>query len=159
MLLHTPFYDFHVSAGAKMVEYAGWEMPLYYRGIVQEHLHTRRSGSLFDISHMGRLRFGGGDVVAFLNKVLTRNVSSQNVGVSRYSLVCNESGGVLDDVIVSRDAKDWIIVCNAANRLKLLEHFKASAAGMDVSIDDLHRRAIGANEEGVQGVGRARLRY
>src|SRR5271154_2067636 len=100
MLLRTPFYDFHLSAGAKMVDFAGWEMPLYYRGIVDEHLHTRASGSLFDISHMGRLRFSGGDCLPFLEKVLTRNISAQNIGVSRYSLVCNSSGGVLDDVIV-----------------------------------------------------------
>ena len=136
MLLRTPFYDFHLSAGAKMVEFAGWEMPLLYRGITQEHLHTRQRGSLFDISHMGRLRFAGAEVVTFLNHVLTRNVAAQNIGVSRYSLVCNETGGVLDDVIVSRDEKDWIVVCNACNRLKLLDHFKSVAGGMNVSIDD-----------------------
>jgi aminomethyltransferase len=140
MLLRTPFYEFHMTAGAKMVEYAGWEMPLYYRGIVPEHLHTRASGSLFDISHMGRIRFSGGDVVTFLDRVLTRNISSQNVGVCRYSLVCNDSGGVLDDVIVSRDRKDWIVVCNASNRLKLLDHFKQLSAGMDVAIDDQTER-------------------
>jgi aminomethyltransferase len=140
MLLRTPFYDFHLSAGAKMVEFAGWEMPLFYRGISQEHLHTRSSGSLFDISHMGRIRFAGADVVAFLDKVLTRNVAAQNVGVSRYSLVCGDSGGVLDDVIVSRDTKDWIVVCNASNRLKLLEHFKSAAIGMEVTIDDQTER-------------------
>lgn len=123
MLKRTPFYDFHVSAGARMVEFAGWEMPILYRGIVDEHEQTRRSGSIFDVSHMGRLHFSGTDAVAFLNTVLTRNVSEQQVGQSRYSLVCNESGGVLDDVIVSRDAKKWILVCNASNREKLLRHF------------------------------------
>jgi aminomethyltransferase len=133
---HTPFYDFHVGAGAKLVEYAGWEMPLLYRGIVQEHQHTRTHGSLFDVSHMGRLRFSGKNVVAFLNKVLTRNVSNQNIGVSRYSLVCNESGGVLDDVIVSRDESDWLMVCNASNRAKLVDHFRAVMSSMEVNLDD-----------------------
>jgi aminomethyltransferase len=123
MLKRTPFYDFHVAAGAKMVEYAGWEMPLLYRGVLDEHQQTRTSGSLFDVSHMGRLSFTGKDAVAFLNRVLTRNVSDQRVGQSRYSLVCNEDGGVLDDVIVSRDTKNWILVCNASNREKLVAHF------------------------------------
>jgi aminomethyltransferase len=138
MLKRTPFYDFHVSAGAKMVEYAGWEMPLLYRGIVDEHEQTRKSGSLFDVSHMGRLSFTGKDAVAFLNKVLTRNVSEQRIGQSRYSLVCNEAGGVLDDVIISKDAKNWILVCNASNRDKLVKHFteQRAASGLDVDMAD-----------------------
>jgi aminomethyltransferase len=140
MALRTPFYDFHVSAGAKMVEYAGWEMPLLYRGIVQEHLHTRAQASLFDISHMGRLRFGGKGATAFLERVCTRKVADQAAGLSRYSLICNDGGGVLDDVIVSRDESDWIMICNAANRLKLLDHFRAAAAGLDVKIDDQTER-------------------
>jgi aminomethyltransferase len=142
MPLHTPFYDYHLQAGAKMVEYAGWEMPLLYRGITQEHLHTREKASLFDISHMGRIRFGGRDAVALLDKTVTRRIADQSVGVSRYSLVCNQAGGVLDDVIVSRDKSDWLVVCNAANRLKLLAHFNAvaTAAGMEVTIDDQTER-------------------
>src|SRR4051812_1816227 len=103
MLKRTPFYDFHVSAGARMVDFAGREMPIVYRSIIDEHQQTRRSGSIFDVSHMGRIHFTGKEAGAFLNKVLTRNVADQKVGQSRYSLVCNESGGVLDDIIVSRD--------------------------------------------------------
>jgi aminomethyltransferase len=138
MLKHTPFYDFHVKAGARMVDYAGWEMPLLYKGIVEEHLHTRNRGSFFDVSHMGRLRFSGKEAAAFLDKVLTRNVAKQQVGQCRYSLVCNEAGGVLDDVIVSRDEEDWLVVCNAANREKLVGHFNAVAqsSGLKVKIDD-----------------------
>src|ERR1041384_224964 len=122
----TPFYDFHVSLGAKMVDFAGWEMPILYRSIVEEHEQTRKSGSLFDVSHMGRLTFSGKDAQAFLNKVLTRNIADQQVGQSRYSLVCNERGGVMDDIIVSRDSKNWLIVCNASNREKLLAHFNSA---------------------------------
>jgi aminomethyltransferase len=138
MSLRTPFYDFHVSAGAKMVDYAGWEMPLLYRGIVQEHVHTREKVSLFDVSHMGRIRFSGSSAQAFLDKVATRNLDQQAPGISRYSLICNDRGGMLDDVIISRDERDWLMVCNAANRLKLLDHFRAvaTAPGMDVKIDD-----------------------
>jgi aminomethyltransferase len=136
MLKRTPFYEFHASAGGRMVDFAGWEMPILYRGIVDEHEQTRRSGSIFDVSHMGRLYFSGGaDAVAFLNKVLTRNVSEQQVGQSRYSLVCNESGGVLDDVIISRDARNWILVCNASNREKLIKHFTAVRKASDLDFD------------------------
>jgi aminomethyltransferase len=119
----TPFHDFHISAGAKMVDFAGWDMPLLYRSIVDEHHQTRKSGSLFDVSHMGRLNFTGKDAPTFLNKVLTRNVTDQRVGQSRYSLVCNPAGGVMDDVIISKDAKNWMLVCNASNRDKIVSHF------------------------------------
>jgi aminomethyltransferase len=125
MLKRTPFYDFHVQAGGKMVDFAGWEMPLLYKGITEEHLHTRASASIFDVSHMGRLNFTGPDAQKFLSRVLTRNIADQKVGQSRYSLVCNEAGGILDDVIVSRDAKSWLMVCNASNREKLVGHFNA----------------------------------
>jgi aminomethyltransferase len=138
MLKRTPFYEFHVSAGAKLVDFAGWEMPLLYRGIVDEHEQTRRSGSLFDVSHMGRLTFSGKDAQAFLDRMLSRNVSDQAVGQSRYSLVCNEGGGILDDIIVSRDAKNWMMVCNASNRIKLVKYFGdfRRANGLDFDMVD-----------------------
>lgn len=123
MLKRTPFHAFHVSAGARLVDFAGWEMPLLYQSVVDEHVQTRTSGSLFDVSHMGRLQFTGPDAQPFLQRVLTRNVGNQQVGQSRYSLVCAESGGTLDDVIVSRDANRWLVVCNASNRDKLVRHF------------------------------------
>jgi aminomethyltransferase len=123
MSKRTPFYDFHKQAGAKMVDFAGWEMPLYYRSIVDEHEQTRRSGSIFDVSHMGRLHFTGKDALAFLERVCTRGLADAKIGQSRYSLVCNESGNVLDDVIVSRDSKHWLMVCNASNREKLSHWF------------------------------------
>lgn len=138
MLKQTPFHDFHAQTGAKLVDFAGWEMPLLYRGIVDEHEQTRRSGSIFDVSHMGRLHFSGKDAPAFLNKVLTRNVADQKVGQSRYSLVCNEAGGVLDDVIISKDVKNWILVCNASNREKLVRHFGEvrRSSGLDFDMSD-----------------------
>jgi aminomethyltransferase len=122
MLKRTPLYDFHVSSGAKMVEYAGWEMPILYRGIVEEHRQTRESGSLFDVSHMGRIQITGVGAMALLERVVTRNVGQMRVGQSRYSLVCNSAGGVLDDVIVSKHPRHWLIVCNAANHDKILGH-------------------------------------
>ena len=139
MLKRTPFHDFHVAAGAKLVDFAGWEMPILYRGIVEEHEQTRNSGSLFDVSHMGRLYLTGKDAQKFLDHVFTRNVAEQKVGQSRYGLVCNESGGVIDDVIVSKDERHWLVVCNASNRERIVRHFEAARqdrGGFDVQLDD-----------------------
>jgi aminomethyltransferase len=138
MLKRTPFYDFHVSKGARMVDFAGWEMPILYRSIVDEHEQTRKSGGIFDVSHMGRLSFSGKDAQKFLDHALTRNCATMTIGQSRYSLACNESGGVLDDVIVSRDQKNWMMVVNAGNREKLNKHFHdvRKAGSFDVDIAD-----------------------
>jgi aminomethyltransferase len=138
MLKRTPFYDFHLAAGAKMVDFAGWEMPILYRSIVDEHTHTRESGGLFDVSHMGRVHFKGADALKFIELICTRDFADCVVGQCRYGLVCNESGGVLDDVIIGRDHKHWIMVCNASNRVKLLEHFHAVRRehGLDLDIAD-----------------------
>ncbi len=136
MAKRTPFYDFHVSAGGKMVDFAGWELPISYRkGIIEEHRQCRASGSLFDVSHMGRIYFTGKGAVDLLDRVLTRNVATQAVGQSRYSLICNESGGVLDDVIISRDARNWILVCNASNREKVVEHLLSTRRALDLDVD------------------------
>src|SRR3954468_23349381 len=86
MLKRTPVYDFHVSHGGKMVDFAGWEMPIMYRGIIAEHEQTRKSGSIFDVSHMGRIHFSGADALKFLSKVVTRKLDDMKVGMSRYSL-------------------------------------------------------------------------
>src|SRR3954468_10088473 len=135
MLKRTPVYDFHVSAGARLVDFAGWEMPIIYRSIIDEHEQTRKSGSVFDVSHMGRLHFKGPDTLKFLDKLVTRKIADMVVGQSRYSLVCNERGGVMDDVIVSRDSKYWLVVCNASNREKLLKHFNDVLRAGDYDLD------------------------
>lgn len=134
-LKRTPFYDFHVAKNAKMVDFTGWEMPILYRSIVDEHEQTRKSGGIFDVSHMGRLAFSGKDAIKFLDHVLTRNCAAMLPGQSRYSLVCNEAGGTLDDVIISRDQKHWIMVCNASNREKLMAHFHAARKAGDFDFE------------------------
>ena len=138
MLKRTPFYDFHVSAGAKMVDFAGWDMPIIYRSIIDEHKQTRTSGSIFDVSHMGRLQFTGKDAEAFLNYVFTRDVSQMKVGQCRYGLLCNAAGGILDDVLVYRDKKHWLMVVNASNRQKVADHFQAvkKEKGFDYDVND-----------------------
>ncbi|MEM7624710.1 MAG: glycine cleavage system aminomethyltransferase GcvT [Planctomycetota bacterium] len=138
-LLHTPFRKFHEEAGGKLVDFAGWEMPLHYGSILDEHLQTRASGSIFDVSHMGRFKISGGDARVFLETVLTRKVTAMKPGMCRYALVCNERGGVKDDVLVYRYPKEWMLVVNASNRLKLLEHFGKIEAdrGFKIKLEDV----------------------
>lgn len=135
----TPFHQFHVDHGAKMVDFAGWEMPLHYGSIIEEHNQVRRSGGLFDVSHMGRLRFAGRDARKFLDHVCTRQIFDMTPGQARYSLVCNEHGGCRDDVLVYKlDDAEFLMVCNASNRFKLIEHFNQvkGAAGMIFKMTD-----------------------
>lgn len=137
-LKRTPFYDLHVALGGKMVDFAGWEMPLAYGSILDEHRHCRESGAFFDVSHMGRLRFEGNDVERFLNTVITRDVSAMKPGQSRYGFVTNAEGGIKDDIIVARWPDGFTMVVNASNREKLLTHFNAVIAerGLDCRIID-----------------------
>ena len=129
-LHRTPFHQFHVDQGAKLVDFAGWEMPMLYESILEEHRQVRRSGGVFDVSHMGRLRVAGPDARRFLDHVCTRQISGMADGQCRYSLVCNDRGGCRDDVLVYRLAEDeYLVVCNACNRTKILDHFQALRSG------------------------------
>jgi len=135
-MLRTALYETHRSLGARLIDFGGWEMPVMYRGISEEHGYTRTAASVFDVSHMGRLVFTGPDAEALLQHVCTRNVGKLAVGRSGYSHVCNEQGGILDDVIVSRCEDRWLMVCNAGNREKILSHLRLHAAGRDAAIED-----------------------
>lgn len=118
-----------------MVDFAGWELPITYTrpsgpsGLTEEHHQVRNSGGLFDVSHMGRLRIHGIHAAGFLERVCTRKIRDMKQFACRYSLVCNEQGGIMDDVIVYRlDEDDFMMVVNASNRTKIVEHFKAVIA-------------------------------
>ncbi len=125
----TPLHDLHVEWGAKMVEFAGWEMPLSYAGLKEEHAQTRESAGLFDVSHMGRVRIKGRHARKLVERLVARRISDAQVGQCRYTFVCNEQGGVKDDVIVMKiDDAEFMIVVNASNREKLLAHFEAVRA-------------------------------
>lgn len=136
-LLRTPLFDWHAAHQGRLVEFGGWEMPVQYAGIVAEHHAVRNGAGIFDISHMGRLRFTGPDACAFLDRILTNDVSKLRVGQVRYSLVCNASGGILDDVLVYRLPSAYWLVVNASNRLKIVTWLKAHEGTHDVSWDDL----------------------
>jgi len=137
-VLRTPLYQFHLDRGAKMVDFAGWEMPVMYkRGVLAEHHQVRTSGGVFDVSHMGRVEVKGRHARRFLEKLCSRRISDMQQGQCRYSLVCNERGGVRDDIIVSRfDEDEFLLVVNASNREKLLGHFQQVKGDMAVSIED-----------------------
>lgn len=135
-MLQTPFYQFHLDHGAKMVDFAGWQMPMMYGSIHEEHKQVRASGGLFDVSHMGRIKLSGRNARQLIERVLTRRVSDMKEGTCRYSLVCNEQGGVLDDVIVYRFEYHWLLVVNASNREKILKHLNAQVEDWVVKIED-----------------------
>jgi len=121
-----------------MVPFAGWEMPLQYEpGAIREHHLVRRSVGLFDISHMGRFRIGGTAATRQLDSVVSSNLAAVEVGTSSYGLLCNEDGGVIDDVFAYRREDGWLLVVNAANRKRdaewLSDHFLAS----DVVLEEI----------------------
>ncbi|MCW5753428.1 MAG: glycine cleavage system aminomethyltransferase GcvT [Phycisphaeraceae bacterium] len=139
MLLHTPLHKYHVEHGAQMVEFAGWEMPIRYTSIADEHKQVRTSGGLFDVSHMGRVKISGRHARRLLERLCSRKISDMQAGQCRYSLCCNEQGGVLDDVIVYRfDDDEFLVVVNGANREKMLAHFEKVRSSEDLvaKIDD-----------------------
>jgi aminomethyltransferase len=126
-LLRTPLSERHVSSGAQMVPFGGWEMPLHYSaGIVREHLATRREAGLFDVSHMGRLIVQGPDAPAFLQHVLTNNAAALRAGQSQYTIIPDSEGAAVDDAYLYRYFEDsYLLVVNAANREKDLQHLQA----------------------------------
>jgi aminomethyltransferase len=135
-LLRTPLYPTHVAFGARMVPFAGWEMPVQFAGIIEEHNHTRQSCSVFDVSHMGRLKVTGKDAEALLERVCTRKMAGTEPGRCLYSHIGREDGGILDDVIVSRFEAHWGVVCNASNREKIIAWLNKHAAGKDAQVAD-----------------------
>ena len=136
-LAHTPFHQFHVDRGAKLIDFTGWDMPLHYGSIIEEHNQVRRSGGFFDVSHMGRFRITGRDARAFLDHVCTRQIWGMSDGQIRYTIICNEQGGTKDDVLVYRYSEtSYLMVCNASNRLKLIEHFDAVRGDMVFKLVD-----------------------
>lgn len=147
----TPLYGWHVAHGAKMIDFAGWSMPVQYTSIIQEHEATRNSGGIADISHMGRLRFEGPGAAVFLAELLTRRVADMTFGQIRYSLITNESGGILDDVLVgyyhnAEGQPYYLVVVNACNRAKIVDWIhqhlpreRAEAPGEEVLFTDVTR--------------------
>jgi aminomethyltransferase len=134
----TPLYDRHVAAGAKLVPFAGWEMPIQYAGIKAEHVAVRTAAGVFDVSHMGQVETRGPDATRFLQRMLSNEIRRLPEGGSQYSLLCREDGGVLDDLFTYRLAEcEYLIVTNAANHEKDLAWLQAHTSGYDVEVIDV----------------------
>jgi aminomethyltransferase len=129
-LLRTPLYEAHVTSGGKIVPFAGWEMPVQYRGgVIAEVKAVRESAGLFDVSHMGRVRVHGADALAFLQHLTVNDVAKLTPGKAQYSLLCTDAGGVIDDIIVyCLGETEFIVVVNASNREKALRWFETHRA-------------------------------
>ena len=118
----TPLYDIHIALGARIVPFAGWEMPMQYLGILDEVRAVRSKVGLFDVSHMGRIEIIGKGASAFLNRLFSSAVPSLGVGLARYGVICTEDGGIIDDCILYRLAQDrFLLVSNASNTYVVLE--------------------------------------
>ena len=138
-LKRTPLYDAHVAAGATMVDFGGWEMPIQYpAGIVTEHLYDRKHCGIFDVSHMGRLIVEGPDRVAFLQKVLSSNVAALVPGRAQYCIIPTETGGAVDDAYLYMYEEDkYMLIVNASNTDKDLAHFAKYLPDYDCTLTNI----------------------
>jgi aminomethyltransferase len=139
-LKRTPLYAAHRRAGAKMVEFAGWEMPVQYRGVIQEHQAVRRAAGLFDVSHMGEIEVRGAGAADFCQRITANDVARVAVDQAQYNLLLNPGGGVIDDIIVYRVEPETYFICvNASNSDKDFAWIAAHAGG-GIKVENLSMR-------------------
>ena len=139
IISQIPLHAFHTEQGARFVNFGGWNMPVQYSGILEEHRAVREAAGLFDVSHMGEFRISGVDAARFLDRLLVNSISKMVVGKAVYSPMCAEDGGVVDDLIVYRTAEDVFLICvNASNIEKDFNWFveQAKRWALDVQIDN-----------------------
>lgn len=140
-LKRTSLYDTHNALGAKMVEFSGWEMPVQYKGILEEHRAVRTAAGLFDIDHMGQVRVTGKDALAYLNHLLTADFSEMGVNTAKYAVMCYADGTCVDDTFVYRLPNGWMVVVNAGNREKdiawMMAQVQAQSGSFDVTLKDV----------------------
>ena len=149
----SPLHDYHQKHGAKFVEFAGWEMPISYGSVIAEHQATRTQAGFFDVSHMGRLKITGRHGRRLLERVLTRRVTDMAERTCRYSLICNEAGGILDDVIVYRFDNHWMLVVNASNRAKIMSHLQAQLGDFSADVEDQTESTVMVALQGPTAMG------
>jgi aminomethyltransferase len=147
--LKSPLYDWHQSAGAKLADFGGWDMPIEYPqgtragepgGVIAEHTSVRERVGLFDVSHLGKIEVKGTGALAYINSMLTNDLDRIADGSAQYNLICNESGGVIDDLIVyRRSSDDLFLIPNAANCADVLDVLK-NGAPPSVVIKDAHQK-------------------
>lgn len=133
----TPLYDRHAALGGKIVPFAGYLLPVQYTGVIEEHMAVREKAGLFDVSHMGEVIFSGPDALKNLNYLFANDFTSMEDGRVRYSPLCNENGGIVDDLIVYRmSAEKYMVVPNASNREKDVAFMRAHISG-NVTMEDI----------------------
>jgi aminomethyltransferase len=137
-LLRTPLHSRHVELGGRMVPFAGWEMPIQYASILDEHRTVRSAVGLFDLSHMGEVQVTGPEALAFARYAVVSDPGALEPGQAQYSMLCDEAGGIIDDLIIYRTEDGYLIVCNAANRETVLAHLEGlrSRGDFDAAIED-----------------------
>jgi len=139
--MRTPLYEQHLALGAKVVDFAGWDMPVQFEGIREEHSAVRRHAGMFDVSHMGQVEVEGPGALAFLQRVLSNDVSKVAIGGAQYSVLCNEEGGVIDDLFAYRLGGDrYLVVTNAANHEADLAWLGRQSREFDVLVRDVADR-------------------
>jgi len=137
-VLKTHLSDLFESRGAKMIEFVGWKMPLWFTSITEEHLAVRNKAGIFDVSHMGRMLIEGKDSTHFLNYVTTNNVEKLKQGRMHYSTICNQNGGIKDDVMLQRITEEkYVLITNASNREKIYNWLIQNSKGYEVKIEDV----------------------
>jgi aminomethyltransferase len=147
-------FERHRDAGARLVPFAGWEMPVQYEGIKAEHVAVRTGAGVFDVSHMGEIETGGPQAQEFLQRILSNDVTKIAEGGAQYSVLCREDGGVLDDLFTYRlDGGRFLTVTNASNHDKDLAWFRERAADFDVEVTDAHERWAMLAVQGPQARG------
>lgn len=137
MVKRTPLYEKEKQLGARFIEFSRWELPLYYAGIIEEHMAVRTSAGVFDVSHLGKISISGLGAEMFLDRLATANIGKLPIGKGAYSLFCNDSGGILDDDIIYRlDENEYLIIVNASQTNLMLDWFSKHDTG-DIRIDNL----------------------
>jgi glycine cleavage system T protein (aminomethyltransferase) len=141
-LRRTPLHDVHVALGARMVPFAGYEMPVQYRSIIEEHRTVRSAVGLFDLSHMGEVAISGPEALAFSRYAVVSDPGALEPGQAQYSMLCTDDGGIIDDLILYRTDEGYLIVCNASNRDAVVEHLGLllSRGDFDAVLDDRSER-------------------
>lgn len=136
-LQRTPLYDYHVANGGKMVDFGGWDMPLQYKSlsIMESTIHTRKAASVFDVSHMGQLRFWGDDRETFIQSLIVGSVKALKPNQTRYSLFTNENGGVIDDTVVTRRKDHMYVVINAGRLDVDIPYLKEKLADSKMNVE------------------------
>ena len=154
-LLRTPLFEEHLKLGARMVPFAGWEMPVQYTGVIEEHNAVRQAAGMFDVSHMGRFEIHGPDAARFLRYICTWDMTRLEPGEGHYSAACNEAGGILDDVYVfCLDPERYLIVVNASNADKMRDWMTAHIDPFDARLVDRHRSTAMIAVQGPEAIER-----